>query len=366
MTDHSVSAEHSGGAGPLPASGLLAELGAVIPLVAAPMAGGPSTPALVLAAAEAGGLGLLAGGYKTPEQLAQQITEVRAGISTFGINLFGVNLFAPNPVPIDKDAFVEYTESLRELAATYNLSLNEMEALEDDDEWDDKVDMLVNDPVPVVSFTFGLPPAEAVRRLRKAGSLVFQTVTNPNEAEQAAALGVDGLVVQSYKAGGHSGTLTPATPVEQIPLAELLDRVRSRVQLPIWAAGGVSTPDGVRDALAHGAEAAVVGSVLLRSSESGASKPYKTALADTHRTETVVTTAFSGRPARALRNAFVDRFHGTAPSGYPAIHHLTSPIRKAAAAANDPENINIWVGTGYRDATEEPAVNILRRLAGTC
>jgi NAD(P)H-dependent flavin oxidoreductase YrpB (nitropropane dioxygenase family) len=194
--------------------------------------------------------------------------------------------------------------------------------------------------------------------------LVFQTVTNPNEAKQAAELGVDGLVVQSYKAGGHSGTFTPATPVEQIALAELLDRVRSQVQLPIWAAGGISTPAGVREALAHGAEAAVVGSVLLRSPESGASKPYKAALADTSRTETIVTTAFSGRPARALRNAFVDQFHGVAPSGYPAIHHLTSPIRKAAAVANDPESINIWAGTGYRDATEEPAANILRRLAG--
>ncbi|MGO4228450.1 NAD(P)H-dependent flavin oxidoreductase [Arthrobacter sp. YAF34] len=366
MTDNNQSAEDSPATSTdtLKASGLLAGLGATIPLVAAPMAGGPSTPALVLAAAQAGGLGLLAGGYKTPEQLAAQIAEVRAGVAAFGLNLFGVNLFAPNPVPIDKDAFVEYTEALRELAATYNLSLDEVDALEDDDEWEAKVDMLVNDPVPVVSFTFGLPPAKTVRRLQKAGSLVFQTVTNPDEGEQASAMGVDGLVVQSYKAGGHSGTLAPGTPVEQIPLADLLDRVRSRVHVPIWAAGGISTPAGVRDALAHRAEAAVVGSVLLRSPESGASKPYKAALADTHRTETVVTTAFSGRPARALRNAFVDRFHGVAPSGYPAVHHLTSPIRKAAAAANDPESINIWAGTGYRDAAEEPVADILRRLAG--
>jgi nitronate monooxygenase len=366
MTDDNQSAEDLGAASanPLKASGLLAGLGATIPLVAAPMAGGPSTPALVLAAAEAGGLGLLAGGYKTPEQLAHQIAEVRAGVSPFGVNLFGVNLFAPNPVPIDKDAFVEYAESLRELAATYNLSLDGVDALEDDDEWEAKVDMLVNNPVPVVSFTFGLPPAETVRRLRKAGSLVFQTVTNADEGEQASALGVDGLVVQSYRAGGHSGTLTPAIPAEQIPLAELLDRVRFRVQLPIWAAGGISTQAGVREALAHGAEAAVVGTVLLRSPESGASKPYRAALADTSRTETIVTTAFSGRPARALRNAFVDRFHSVAPSGYPAIHHLTSPIRKAAAAANDPEGINIWAGTGYRDATEETAADILRRLSG--
>lgn len=334
-------------------------------MIAAPMAGGPSTPHLVLAAADAGGLGFLAGGYKSPEQLAQQMAEVRAAGSPGTSGLFGVNLFAPNPVPVDRDAFRQYRESLRGLAATYSINLDGVEALEDDDGWEAKVNLLVSDPAPVVSFTFGLPPAEAVRRLRAAGSVVFQTVTNLQEAEQAAARGVDGLVVQSYTAGGHSGTFTPAILVEQISQAELLGRIRSAVQLPAWAAGGITTQRGVRDATAHGAEAVVVGTVLLRSPESGASATYKAALADVNRTETIVTTAFSGRPARALRNAFVDRFDEAAPSGYPAVHHLTSPIRKAAAAANDPEHINIWAGTGFRDATEEPAVEILRRLAGS-
>lgn len=339
--------------------GLLAGLGAATPLVAAPMAGGPSTPALVLAAAEAGGTGFLAGGYKTPDQLEAQIDEVRRGASRFG-----VNLFAPNPVPIAPDAFIRYADALRGLAATYNISLDGVKPVEDDDGWEAKVDMLASDPVPAVSFTFGLPPARVVSRLQKAGSLVFQTVTNPAEARQAAALGVDGLVVQSHTAGGHSGTLTPGIAAEQIPLADLIKRVRSEVQIPVWAAGGVATPAGIRDALGHGAEAVVVGTVLLRSPESGASDAYKSGLADVGRTETVVTTAFSGRPARALRNRFTDLFHSLAPSGYPAIHHLTSPIRKAAADAGDSDSINLWAGTGYREAKDEPAADILRRLAG--
>ncbi|MEO5314690.1 nitronate monooxygenase [Pseudarthrobacter sp. CC12] len=368
MNDHGSAADQQNSQSTpgsrLEATGLLAGLGAAIPIVAAPMAGGPSTPALVLAAAEAGGIGFLAGGYKKPDQLSDQISAVRAGISRFGVNLFGVNLFAPNPVAIDKDAFAEYAEALREFAATFDIDLREVEALEDDDDWADKVDLLTADPVPVVSFTFGLPPAGVVRRLRKAGSLVIQTVTNPDEAEQAVALGVDGLVVQSYKAGGHSGTLTPAVPVAQIPLDELLDRAQARVRVPLWAAGGVSTPGAVREALNHGAEAVAVGSVLLRSPESGASETYKSALADENRSETVLTTAFSGRPARALRNSFTDRFHSIAPAGYPAIHHLTSPLRKVAAAAGAAEAINIWAGTGYPDATDQPAGQILRHLAG--
>lgn len=174
MTDRSASTEYSNDTSPLAASGLLAKLGATIPLVSAPMAGGPSTPALVLAAAEAGGLGMLAGGYKSPKQLAEQITEVRTGISTFGVNLFGVNLFAPNPVPIDKDAFVEYTETLRELAATYDLSLNEVEALEDDDEWAEKWTCWSVIPCQWSALPLGFPLLRLFAGYRKPGHWYFR------------------------------------------------------------------------------------------------------------------------------------------------------------------------------------------------
>lgn len=343
----------------LRATGLLAGLGAEIPLVAAPMAGGPSTPALVLAAASAGAFGFLAGGYKSVHAIAQEVADVRAGT-----DLFGVNLFAPNPVPVQRQAFIEYADALTQEASRYGLDLSNVEPKEDDDEWNSKVEFLIGNPVPVVSFTFGLPSADVIERLQTAGTQVFQTVTNPDEAEQAEALGVDGLVVQSYRAGGHSGTLTPETPVKDVPLVELLAGVRSRVRLPLWAAGGLSTHEGIRCVLAAGAEAAVVGTVLLRTPESGASETYKNALADAARSGTLLTTAFSGRPARALRNGFVNRFHSLAPAGYPALHHLTSPMRKAAAAVGDADGINIWAGTGYRDATTDPAATILGRLAG--
>ena len=343
----------------LHARGFLQSLGAEIPLVAAPMAGGPGTPQLVVAAADAGGLGFLAGGYKTAEQLAGQISAVRRLTTRFG-----VNLFVPNAVPVDRTAFLAYAELLGGLAAKYAINLSSTGPTEDDDYWDAKIAMLVSDPVPVVSFTFGLPTPDIVDRLQAVGSLVVQTVTSAAEAAQANSLGVDGLIVQGFQAGGHSGTLSPGAPIRDVPLVQLLAEVRKRTELPLWAAGGISTPRAVRDVLAAGAEAAVVGTVLLRSEESGASAAYKSALADPARTGTVLTTAFSGRPARALRNEFVEHFHSAAPLGYPALHHLTSPIRKAAAAAGDQENINVWAGAGFRDACDESVSVILRRLGG--
>jgi nitronate monooxygenase len=338
---------------------MLARLGVALPVIAAPMAGGPSGPALVIAAARAGSLGFLAAGYKTAAELAVQIEEVRAaGVS------FGVNLFAAGLVPVDPDEYADYAVALADVAAPYGLDLTSMPIREDDDDWEAKVAYLLEHPVPAVSFTFGIPDPELIARFCAAGTLTVQTVTSPAEALAAVAAGVDGLVVQSVLAGGHWGTLTPEVPGEPMPTALLVAEVRRVTELPLWGAGGVATANDVAEILDAGAEAVVVGTALLRSEEAGTSGTYRAALADPTRVETAVTRAFSGRPARGLRNGFLDRFSAGAPAGYPAIHHLTTPLRRAAAAAGDPEAINIWAGTGFRSATDEPAADILRRLAG--
>ncbi|MGW1086613.1 nitronate monooxygenase [Streptomyces sp. NPDC002596] len=336
----------------------LAALGVSTPVLAAPMAGGPTTPALVTAAARANGLGFLAGGYRTADALAEQIAEVRSD----GVG-FGVNLFAPNPVPVDPEAFRRYARTVAPEARTYGIDILGTGIVEDDDHWSDKIDLLLSDPVPVVSFTFAVPEAAVIAALRAAGSLVVQTVTSAAEAGLAAEAGVDVLAVQASAAGGHSGTLTPQHIPAPIPLTDLLGKVRQVVPLPLVAAGGVATPADVTGALHAGAAAVMVGTVLLRADEAGTSRPHRAALADPARRRTVVTRAFTGRPARALRNSFTDRYTDLAPAGYPALHHLTSPMRKAAAAADDPERINLWAGTGYRHATAEPAGQILQWLA---
>jgi NAD(P)H-dependent flavin oxidoreductase YrpB (nitropropane dioxygenase family) len=90
---------------------------------------------------------------------------------------------------------------------------------------------------------------------------------------------------------------------------------------------------------------------------------HRAAVADPARGETVMTRAFTGRPARALRNTFIERYDAIAPAGYPALHHLTSPLRRAAAAAGNPEAVNLWAGTGYRHATADSVQTVLGRLA---
>jgi nitronate monooxygenase len=329
-----------------------------LPVIAAPMAGGPGSTALVIAAARSGSLGFLAAGYKTPQALAEEIAAVAAA----GVP-FGVNLFAPNPVPVDPAAFRQYAELIAPEAARYGLTLDGAAPVEDDDRWHDKLDVLRAHPVPVLSFTFGLPGGDDLALLRSTGALLAATVTSPAEAEAARQAGLDALVVQAAAAGGHSGTFTPARALAEVPLPELIASVRSAVDLPVIAAGGVATADAVAAAIGAGAAAVAVGTALLRSDEAGTSAVHRAALADPARTRTVLTRAFTGRPARGLRNEFTDRYSQAAPYGYPALHYLTSGMRKAAAAAGDPERVHLWAGTGFRQATAEPAGAILTRLA---
>ncbi len=198
--------------------------------------------------------------------------------------------------------------------------------------------------------------------LHRAGSDVLITVTTVDEARAAQDIGADGLVVQGSAAGGHSGTHDPFRTISATSAAELTRAVVSATGLPVVAAGGVDGPETVASLLQAGAEAVAVGTLLLRTDESGASQTHKNALGDRAFIDTVITRAFTGRPARSLRNRFIERHDATAPIGYPAIHHLTRPLRQAAAAAGDPHRLHLWAGSGYRRATTGPIRLVIDHL----
>lgn len=319
---------------------MLTRLGITLPVLAAPMAGGPTSRAMVIAAGRAGSLGMVAAGYKTAQAVADQIAQVRAESIPFG-----VNVFTPNALPVDPEAYRRYAADIQRDADRFGLALPP-EPIEDTDTFDEKIQLLLDDPVPLVSFTFGIPPQRVITALKAAGTAVVQTVTNLAEATAARDAGADTLAVQAYTAGGHSGTLNPAEPLAPTPITTLVAQITGAIGIPVIAGGGLATPDAVAAVIRAGATSAVVGTALLRATESGASATHQAALVDPARTETVLTRAFTGRPARGLRNAFIDAHEADAPLGYPAIHYLTSPLRKAAAAAGESDFVHLWAGTG--------------------
>ena len=213
---------------------------------------------------------------------------------------FGVNLFAPNPVPVNPTEYRRYRDEIRPEAERFGADLPD-EPVEDDDHWGDKIDVLLDRPVPVVSFTFGLPDPAAVAALRRAGSILVQTVTSAAEARRAADAGVDVLIVQSAAAGGHSGTFTPDRPSSELPLPELLAGIDDAVGLPTIAAGGVTDPADVATMIASGARAVMVGTALLLAPEAGTSAAHRRGLVDhppdgDHRDPGVHRTPGAGHP----------------------------------------------------------------------
>jgi nitronate monooxygenase len=319
-----------------------------LPIVQAPMGGGPSTPELAAAVCDAGGLGFLAAGYREPDAVRSEVEELRSLTS----RPFGVNVFAPpGPAP-DRGVVDAYAATLTEGSLG--------EPRHDDDGWQDKLALMASLGVPVVSFTFGCPSAEEVDELHTGGCAVWVTVTTTGEAVAARDAGADALVVQGVEAGGHRGSFDDSAPGD-VGLIALLQTVAAAVDLPLVATGGIATGRGVAGALAAGAAAAQIGTALMLAPEAGTSDAHRDAISGD--AATALTRAYTGRTARGIVNEFMRAHHDDAPSAYPDVHYLTQPLRKAARERGDAEGFHLWAGQAHELARAEPAGEVVRRLA---
>ncbi len=325
-----------------------------VPIVQAPLGGGASTPELAAAVGEAGGLGFLAAGYKSVDVVRDDIATLR-GRSR---RPFGVNLFAPPGAPGDAEEVARYARRLRGEAERRGVALGEPR--HDDDGWEDKLALCAAERVPLVSFTFGCPEAGVLARLRAAGCETWVTVTTPAEAAAATRAGADALVVQGVEAGGHRGSFDPSRP-GRIGLLALLQLVRAETALPLVATGGIGNGGGVAAVLAAGASAAQLGTAFMLTPEAGTAEAHRRALRGNE--PTVLTRAFTGRPARGIENRFIREHEEAAPLAYPEVNHLTAPLRAAAREAGDPDGLHLWAGEAYRLTRELPAAELVRELA---
>jgi len=325
-----------------------------IPIVQAPMAGGPSTPALAAAVTEAGGLGFLAAGYRTPAAVRGELEELRSLTS----RPFGLNLFVPSSPAEDRSSIERFARELEPDARRYGAELGD--ARYDDDGWEDKLALASELRPDVISFAFGCPSREVIADLREGGIAVWVTVTTPGEAAVARDVGADALIAQGFEAGGHRASFDDRHPGD-VGLLALLQLLSAELDLPLIASGGVMTGRGIAAVLAAGAAAAQLGTALLLTAEAATSPAHRGALGgDVH---TALTRTFSGRSARGIANRFMREHEHSAPHAYPEVHYLTSPMRAAAREAGDPDGINLWAGQAYPLAREKDAAELVRELA---
>jgi nitronate monooxygenase len=333
----------------------LSDLG--VPIIGAPMAGGPSTPALAAAVSNAGGLGFIAGGMLSVQQLGEEIVAARKLTAA----PIGVNLFVPQPkvgTPAELDAF---SSAVSGEAARYGVKLGEPRRVEEDHEA--TLDLVCDLRPEVVSFTFGPPTKAQCRRFRDRGILTLATVTTVGEAEIALQRGADAVTVQGPCAGGHRATFDPRETPAGDPLDDLVAELTSRFRCPVVAAGGLMTARDVARIRDLGATAAQIGTALLLSDEAGTNPVHRAALRDPQFDRTAVTRVFTGRYARAIRNRFIEEHEHDAVFGFPEVAMMTAPIQAAAVAAGDPHGAALWAGLAFRHAMTGSAAGIVREMA---
>lgn len=319
-----------------------------LPIVQAPMAGGPATVELAIAVSAAGGLGSIAAGYLSTEQFRELLD------ATFAhIDVFNVNVFVPEAHRATQHDLASYMQALREYAG---VTVEDIPPFTDD-AFDAKIDLLENRPPAVVTFTFGLPERNVIERIRSAGSAVGVTVTGVDEARNAQAAGADFVIVQSFEAGGHLSVHDQSQNVPHVPLRELVHTVTRAVNIPLLGAGGIGTVEQAQAVMDAGVAAVVLGTRFLTTREAGTKPIHAAALLNGEFNDTTQTRAFTGRIARALTNNFTRTMDPHTVVGYPQVHFMTGPMRKANA--QNPHKLNLWAGTAFAQCKDQTVAQLM-------
>jgi len=339
---------------------LARRLGIEYPIILAPMAGGPSTPELVAAVCEAGGLGSLGAGYLTPEAIRAAIRDVRARTR----RPFAVNLFIPDPTlqppsAEEVDAASAAMEPIRR-----ELKLDRPPKIRPVPDFAAQLGVLKEERVSAFSFTFGSLDAPIIRELHDLGMAVLGTATTVQEARLLEDAGVDGVVAQGSEAGGHRSTF--AAPFEKalIGTMALVPQICDAVRVPVVAAGGIMDGRGVVAAIALGAAAVQLGTAFLATPESGAHALHKKALLTRYQADpTRLTAAITGKPVRTLSNRLTTELEkGGFTLPYPFQGSLSADIRQAALRQEQPELAAMLAGQGAPLTVSKPAAQLFRNL----
>lgn len=341
-------------------SSFLQRLGIAQPLVLAPMSGA-STPALAAAVSDAGGLGSHGVGYLGAQAILDDAAKIRALTERpFALNLFVL----PDDFATDAEAIALARGRLDALMAREGLAIRTNLPERWAPRFSDQFAALCEARPPVASFTFNLLTPGQVRELKRRGIIVIGNATTVAEAKAWAALGVDAISLQGAEAGGHRGSFLHEPEQAMIGLFALVRLAAQAVDVPLIAGGGIMDGRGMLAAEMLGAAVAQLGTAFLACPESAAAAAWKADLAGAEDSRVTTIRSFSGRAARGLRNTYVDAMEAEAGRfpAYPVMNALTSPLRKAAAAAGRGDLVSEWCGQAASLSRAMPAAELAATL----
>ncbi|HZG73558.1 MAG TPA: nitronate monooxygenase [Chondromyces sp.] len=327
-----------------------------IPVWQAPMAG-VTTPELVAAVSNAGALGNIGAGYLTAEKTRGFIHEVKERTD----KPFGINVFCPE----SHHSSLEEIEKIHQVMRRFREELgvgDQLPELPRGSVFEEQIEVIIEEKLPVCSFTFGLPGRDVIHRLKGQGIKVVGTATTVREAIEAEKAEVDALVVQGSEAGGHRGSFIGEE--KYIGLMSLLPQVTDQVTIPVIGAGGMMDARGILAALCLGAQAVQLGTAFLTTRESGAHRLHKQAILSASEEDVMFTKVFSGKTARGIQNRFIEEmkeYEGELPA-YPIQNALTTNIRKAAGSQDKADFMSLWCGQSPRLSRDWTAQELIYQL----
>lgn len=334
------------------------------PIIQAPMAGGITTSKLVAEVSNSGGLGMIGAGYMTPNQIREQIKEINQFTSKF----VGINLFVPtefnatdNEIKAAKQILQPFRDQLNlhhfdnfELP-TYNNVL---------DVFHEQIKIVMEEKVPVCSFTFGIPSKEVISELKRNKIILIGTATTVREAVEIEKSGMDMVVVQGSEAGGHRGNFIQGHQESLVGLISLIPQVVDNVSIPVVAAGGIMDGRGLMASLCLGAKGVQMGTAFLTCIESGAHSLHKEGILNAHEDEIILTRAFSGKWARGVKNKFIIEMQKqeTFFPDFPVQNTITQSIRKASSLQNNTDFMSLWSGQSPRLAKNQTVDTLIKNI----
>jgi len=342
-----------------PTTPLTKRIGMQLPIIQAPMAGGATTPELIAAVSNAACLGSLGAGYLSPEEIRSAIAKIRHLTD----QPFAVNLFVPQEHHASLDKIISMGKLIEDACLELNIPVistisNYMPA------FDDQMKIIIEERVPVFSFTFGIPDKVWIKKLKDIGTILIGTATSLAEAIQLEKHGIDFIVAQGSEAGGHRGTFIRKEEDSLLTTSNLLQQLVNNITIPVLASGGIMDAQGIVAAMHSGASGVQMGTAFLSCYESGINKKYKQALLNTTEDNTVLTRVFSGKLARGINNKFISRMepHASEILDYPVQNALTRQMRNEADKQSCIDFMSMWAGQNYYLCREQSAADLIQKL----
>jgi nitronate monooxygenase len=339
---------------------LTKQLGIQYPIIQGGLAGRIAKPErLVAAVSNGGGLGTLGAGYMNPDQIHSTIK----GIRSLTDKPFAVNLFAPETFEVDHEKVEHMNNLLKPYYEDLGLKQDPLPT-KFSESFAQQLQVIIDDNVPIFSFTFGVPQQEHIQQLKNKGIVTIGTATTVKEGIHLEQSGIDVIVGQGSEAGGHRGTFMSSYEAGLIGTIALIPQLADAVNIPVVAAGGIMDHRGMMASLALGASGIQMGTAFLTCEESGAHQLYKQAILDSSVEDTAITKAFSGRPARGLKNRFLEEMqeYTSAILPYPVQNALTKNMRSAAENQNRTEFLSLWAGQGSSLSKTWPVADFITEL----